>query len=84
MSSFLGRKKRGGTIQVGSTVTVKRGKERTERQYIIVGMEEADAEQGKISYNSPLGKALVGAGKGDGVEAHTPAGAIKYIIVDVK
>ena len=71
-----------GVINVGSTVTIKDLEFDEEMQYKIVGSTEADSLQGKISNESPVGKALIGAQKGDVVEVETPAGIIKYEILD--
>ncbi|MEI6494663.1 MAG: transcription elongation factor GreA [bacterium] len=69
-------------VDIGSAVTVKRdGKEET---YKIVGAEEADITQNKISYLSPIGSALIGKGKGDEVSVKTPRGETKYKILEVK
>lgn len=54
-----------------------------ELEYKIVGSVEADILNGKISNESPLGKALIGAKKGDTVTALTEAGEIQYKILDV-
>ena len=51
-------------------------------EYKIVGSTEADSLKGKISNESPVGKALIGAQKGETVEVETPAGIIKYEILD--
>ena len=71
-----------GVINVGSTVTIKDLEFDEEMHYKIVGSTEADSLQGKISNESPVGKALIGAQKGDVVEVETPAGIIKYEILD--
>lgn len=55
-----------------------------ELEYKIVGSVEADILNGKISNESPLGKALIGAKKGETVTAVTEAGEIQYKILDVK
>ncbi len=72
----------GDFVSVGSTITVKKdGKEFT---YTIVGSEEADPTAGKISNESPLGKAFLGHAVGDEVVAHIPAGSVKYTITRLK
>jgi transcription elongation factor GreA len=72
----------GNAIDIGSTVTLKKnGKEET---YHIVGSEEADITQNKISYLSPIGSALIGKNKGDEVVVRTPKGETKYKILEVK
>ena len=71
-----------GKVEVGSRVTVRNNKGQ-EEQYIIVGSTEADPAQGKISNESPVGKALLGKRKGAAVEAQIPAGIIKLKITQV-
>lgn len=69
-------------VQVGSTVRVK--SDRGEETYTIVGSEEANPLEGKISNESPLGKAFLGHKAGDKVEARTPAGILSYEIREIK
>jgi transcription elongation factor GreA len=52
--------------------------------YQIVGEDEADIKVGKISYSSPIAKALIGKSAGDVSEARTPGGVKEFEIVDVK
>ena len=52
--------------------------------YQIVGETEADAKAGRISYASPLGRALIGRNKGDEVEVSTPGGDRYYVIDTVQ
>jgi len=75
--------KHGQIVEIGSTVVVKKdgGVEGT---YVIVGSEEADMLSGKISFQSPIGGALLGKSKGEEVKVATPRGEIKYSILDVK
>lgn len=72
-----------GVIGIGSTVTLKE-KGREPVKYFLVGAQEADPRNGKISNESPIGKALLGHKAGDKVEAQTPAGALMFEIVSVK
>jgi len=74
-----GRQERVG---LGSTVTVKINNR--EREYMIVGSNEADPIQGKISNESPIGSALMNAGVGDQVEVKLPAGTAVYAVVAIK
>jgi transcription elongation factor GreA len=53
-------------------------------KYQLVGQQEADARVGRISYNSPLGRALIGRQKGEGVEVTTPAGERYYEITKIE
>ena len=73
--------KKGGSIGIGSTVTIK-SNERTV-EYIIVGPVEADPLNGKISDESPIGVALHGHKKGDFVSIKTPKGEVNYEIIAV-
>lgn len=67
--------------QVGSTVLVKTG-EATE-EFKIVGAEEGNPLEGKISVDSPLGRALINQPKGVIVEINTPGGKMHYKIVKI-
>jgi len=49
-----------------------------------VGEDEADLKLGKISYSSPIAKALIGKSSGDVAEVRTPGGVREFEIVDVK
>ena len=69
-------------VNIGNTVTLTNdGKTVT---YTIVGANEADPANGKISNESPLGKACIGKKSGDLVETETPAGLLRYTIAAVK
>lgn len=69
------------TIQLGSTVHVKNlTKKREEEIYTIVGSEEANPFEGKISNESPIGSALLDKKKGDVIKAVIPAGTVEYEI----
>jgi len=71
-------------ITVGSLVTVmKLTSQKEKKVFQIVGSIEAQPREGKISNESPLGKAFLGHGKGDLVLVKTPSGEVKYKIVDI-
>jgi len=70
-----------GIVQIGSTIKVKTSK--MEREYTIVGPQEADPLSGKISNESPLGNAFLGKKTGDKVQIALPAGVQEYKIVSV-
>ena len=76
--------KHGGTVNVGSTVIVEKAKDQSRQTFMLVGSEEVDVTNGKISIHSPLGSALVGKRKGDHVEFKSPSGIIGYTVSDVK
>lgn len=81
--SVLTRKKSsGGKIGVGSSIAVKRGTKTY--NYEIVGSEDADPVKGKISNESPIGRAFMGRAVGDKVEVKTPAGDTVYEVVSVE
>lgn len=69
-------------VTVGSTVRVR--SDNGEESYTIVGSEEANPAQGKISNESPIGKAFLGHKVGESVEVKTPAGVTMYSIVDIR
>ena len=71
-------------VGLGSTVTLLDIEYKEEVVYKIVGSTEVDSLNGKISNESPVGKALIGAKKGATIEVDTPAGTIKYKIVKVE
>jgi transcription elongation factor GreA len=55
-----------------------------EKRYQIVGEDEADIKEGKISFSSPIARALIGKFVGDIVDVQTPGGLRTYEIVDVQ
>ena len=71
------------TVQVGNTVKVLDIEFNEEETYTIVGSTEVDLAQNKISNESPIGAALMGAKKGQVVEVQAPAGVIKYKIISI-
>ena len=71
------------TVTVGSTVTVQEADFDPETYY-MVGAKEADPRNGKISNESPLGKALMDHKVGDVVEAETPGGKLKFKILKIE
>lgn len=70
-------------VGFGLVVKVKDNKFDDEMEFKIVGATEANSLKGKISNESPLGKALLGAKKGDVVTVEAPAGVIEYTILDI-
>lgn len=72
------------TVQVGNTVKVLDMEFDEEVEYTIVGSTEVDLAQNKISNESPVGAALLGAKKNQVVEAQVPAGVIKLKILEIK
>jgi transcription elongation factor GreA len=73
----------GDKVVFGATVTLIDEDDKTVR-YQLVGQVEADAKDGRISYNSPLGRALIGRQVGDEVEVSTPSGDRYYEIKKIE
>nr|WP_047167664.1 transcription elongation factor GreA [Sphingomonas sp. Y57] len=73
----------GDKIVFGATVTLLDDDEKPVR-YQIVGQTEADAKTGKISYNSPLGRALIGKKVDDEVEVTVPSGDRFYLVSKIE
>ncbi|MHB1118231.1 MAG: transcription elongation factor GreA [Minisyncoccota bacterium] len=82
--AVITEKHKGGVVGIGSTVSIQKAGEKTERRYQIVGSEEANTKEGKISNKSPLGEALMGKSKGDKVTYETPSGEISCVITNVE
>lgn len=77
-------KNTGGNIFVGTTVKLIKKGEKEERTFTIVGSEEADSSNGKISNESPLGSALLNKKKGDEVTVETPKGKAEWKVVGIQ
>ena len=73
-----------GRVVFGSTVELIDTSGAETVSYQIVGEDEADIKLGKISYSSPIAKALIGRSEGDVVEVRTPGGLKEFEIGDVK
>lgn len=73
----------GHAVVMGSTVTVREQSGTETEVYQIVGSQEANPMQGRISDESPLGRSLMGHVKGDLVDFEAPVGVFHYEIVDV-
>jgi transcription elongation factor GreA len=73
----------GDKVVFGATVTLLDEEDKKVR-YQLVGQTEADAKVGRISYNSPLGRALIGRQKGDEIDVSTPAGDRSYEIAKIE
>lgn len=76
--------KESDVVEVGSTVSLRKKYSSTEREYHIVGSEETNMAERRISHTSPLGEALLGHTEGDTVEIEAPGGEVVYHIESVK
>jgi len=74
---------RSGLVEIGSTVTIQEQGYEAET-YTIVGAAEANPREGKISNESPIGKAILNHEVGDAVHVETPDGTYKVKIIKVK
>ena len=73
-----------GRVVFGATVEVEELSNGNKVSYQIVGDDEADLKNLKVSIGSPVARALIGKYAGDVVEVHTPGGLREYEILDVK
>jgi len=71
------------TIFIGAHVTIQEGSEEPET-YHLVGPTEADPRKGRISHESPIGRALMDKKVGDIAEAETPGGKLKFKILKIE
>jgi transcription elongation factor GreA len=73
----------GSVVKFGAKMTLADEETDEEQTFQIVGEDEADIKDGRLSVTSPLARALIGKGKGDSVEVSTPRGAKSYEVVTV-
>lgn len=83
-AKIVAHDKKGGVVGLGSEVSIQKQGDKQEYSYTIVGSEEVNIHERKLSYLSPLGEALMGKSKGDEFEFETPNGKQKYKILRVK
>lgn len=72
-----------GKVEIGSTVTIQEGNA-PEMTYTIVGSQEADPMNGRMSFNSPIGQSLMGHAPGEVVDVTTPVGDRKFKIKKIE
>lgn len=82
-TAVIVEKKQSDTVTVGSSVTIQE-KDYPPETYHVVGAKEADPRNGKISNESPIGKALMDHKVGDVVETETPDGKIALKILNIE
>lgn len=71
-------------VSIGAKVKIRNVDTKKEMVFTIVGTNQADSLQGKISNESPVGRAIIGAKKNQTVTAETPNGQIKYKILSIE
>lgn len=74
---------KGDVVGLGSEVSIQKVGEKNTLTYTIVGAEEANIHEHKLSYLSPLGEALMGQSKGEEIEFMTPNGKQKYKVLKI-
>ena len=74
----------GGRVVFGSTVVLHDHDSDAEITYQIVGEDEADIREGRVSFTSPVARALIGRSEGEDVTVRTPAGERDYEILEVR
>jgi transcription elongation factor GreA len=74
----------GDTVKFGATVTLADEDTEEEITYQIVGQDESDIKEGRLSITAPLARSLIGKAEGDQVEVTTPGGSKSYEIVTVQ
>ena len=72
-----------GRVVFGATVEIEDAESGARRTWTIVGDDEADVKDNKVSVNSPLARALIGKSEGDSVEVQAPGGVRTYEILAV-
>ncbi|VTR42342.1 transcription elongation factor GreA [Actinobacillus pleuropneumoniae] len=72
------------TVNVGSNVVLNDIEFSERLEYQVVGPAEADVANFKVSYESPLGKALMGKAVGDKVHVEAPMGIVKYELLEIR
>ena len=72
------------SVDVGSTVLIEDMEEHLQEKVTIVGSTESNPFEGRISNESPVGRALMGAKAGDTVEAEAPNGVLKYKVISIE
>ena len=74
----------GSSIKFGATILVVDEDTDEETRYQIVGEDESNIEEGRLSIRAPLARALIGKEQGDSIEVTTPGGSKAYEILDIK
>jgi len=72
------------TVVFGATVLLMELDAKQKKQYKLVGQDEADLKNGKISVQSPVGKALIGKRVGAQVAVTTPAKVVEYEVIEIR
>jgi len=79
-----GESAHGEHVRIGSVATVEKSGDKNHKKFKIVGSEEADMAQGKLSNRSPLGIAILGKKIGESFSFNSPAGTMTYKIISIE
>ncbi len=71
------------SVGIGSIVSIQKDGDKTTLKFSVVGSEEADIKQGKLSLHSPLGEAMIGKKKGEAFSFSSPKGKMTYKVIDI-
>lgn len=71
-------------VVFGLTVTIEEVETSEKRKYQLVGADESDPDNGKISITSPIGSALIGKEVDDDIQVRTPGGLREFMLVDIE
>lgn len=83
-AKIVSTKKNDDVVGMGTEVCLQKAGDKASVCYTLVGSEEANIHEHKLSYLSPLGEAVMGKSKGDTIEFDTPAGKQKYKLLKFK
>ncbi|MEQ9811684.1 MAG: transcription elongation factor GreA [Azospirillaceae bacterium] len=78
------KKVAGDNVTFGATVVLADEDTDEEKTYQIVGQDESDIKEGRLSISAPLARVLIGKGVGDSVEVSTPGGSKSYEIMEIR
>jgi len=78
------KKVAGDNVTFGATVVLADEDTDEEKTYQIVGQDESDIKEGRLSISAPLARVLIGKGVGDSVEVSTPGGSKSYEIMQIR
>ncbi|MCL2591817.1 MAG: transcription elongation factor GreA [Defluviitaleaceae bacterium] len=82
-AKIIDEKKKGDSVDFGTKILIENVATKQQFEYTIVGSSESNPFKGKISNDSPIGKAMLGKRKGDEVSVKAPAGDIIYKVLKV-
>lgn len=80
----ISNNKKSDIVQAGSVVVIQKKGEKDKREFTIVGSEESNISEGKLSYYSPIGMAVMGKKKGEEFSVRTPSGEVVYSLLEIK